>query len=196
MMDLTDYVIMPGENYKAACDAVRAKTGKAEGIKSGELAGEIREAARAAAAQIVTRSVTELRDEKIEKIGSYALARCYSLEKAVLPKVESIESNAFYQCTALRIVDIASYGFDVGFFSGCTALEAVILREHQVLSLAGFQNWMAANDTSINKVFACGTGNAWFYIPAEVYDEQMEALPNFGSRLFRKIEDYPEITGV
>lgn len=42
MTDLTDYVVIPGEDYKAACDAVREKTGKTDGIRSGELAAEIR----------------------------------------------------------------------------------------------------------------------------------------------------------
>lgn len=42
MMDLTEYVILPGADYKAACDAVRTKTGKTSGIKSGQLASEIR----------------------------------------------------------------------------------------------------------------------------------------------------------
>ena len=40
-MAITDYVIMPGADYKAICDAVRAKTGKTETIKSGEVASEI-----------------------------------------------------------------------------------------------------------------------------------------------------------
>lgn len=40
-MTLTDYVIMPSADYKAACDAIREKTGKTENIKSGELAPEI-----------------------------------------------------------------------------------------------------------------------------------------------------------
>ena len=40
-MSLTNYVLMPGADYQAACDAIRAKTGKSEPIKSGELAAEI-----------------------------------------------------------------------------------------------------------------------------------------------------------
>ena len=40
-MSLTNYVLMPGADYQAACDAIRAKTGKSEPIKSGELASEI-----------------------------------------------------------------------------------------------------------------------------------------------------------
>lgn len=42
MIELTDYVILPGVDYKAACDAVREKTGKTDGIRSGDLAAEIR----------------------------------------------------------------------------------------------------------------------------------------------------------
>lgn len=41
MTDLTEYVILPGADYKAACDALREKTGKTEGILSGNLAREI-----------------------------------------------------------------------------------------------------------------------------------------------------------
>lgn len=40
-MALTNYVLMPGADYKGICDAVRAKTGKTDPIKSGELASDI-----------------------------------------------------------------------------------------------------------------------------------------------------------
>ena len=39
---MTDYVILPGADYRAACDAVREKTGKTDDILSGALAQEIR----------------------------------------------------------------------------------------------------------------------------------------------------------
>lgn len=40
-MALTDYVIMPGADYQAACDKIREKTGKTDLIKSGDLAAAI-----------------------------------------------------------------------------------------------------------------------------------------------------------
>jgi len=40
-MALTNYALIPCADYQAACDAIRAKTGKSEPIKSGELASEI-----------------------------------------------------------------------------------------------------------------------------------------------------------
>ena len=40
---MTDYVIMPKQDYQGACDAIRAKTGKTDLIKSGDMAAEIEE---------------------------------------------------------------------------------------------------------------------------------------------------------
>lgn len=40
-MALTEMVIMPGEDYQAICDSVRAKTGRTELLKSGEVAPAI-----------------------------------------------------------------------------------------------------------------------------------------------------------
>lgn len=40
-MALTEYVMMPGEDYQAACDMLRSKTGKTDLIKSGDLEAEI-----------------------------------------------------------------------------------------------------------------------------------------------------------
>ena len=39
--DTFEYVIMPKQDYKAVCDAIRAKTGKTDLIKSGDMASEI-----------------------------------------------------------------------------------------------------------------------------------------------------------
>lgn len=38
---MSEYVIMPTADYQAACDTIRAATGKSDPIKSGDLAGEI-----------------------------------------------------------------------------------------------------------------------------------------------------------
>lgn len=40
-MALTEMVIMPGEDYQAICDSVRAKTGRTELLKSGDVASAI-----------------------------------------------------------------------------------------------------------------------------------------------------------
>lgn len=38
---MTDYVIMPGADYQAACDVIREKTGSSDAIKSGDMAAAI-----------------------------------------------------------------------------------------------------------------------------------------------------------
>lgn len=38
---LTDYIIMPGDHYQAACDKIRERTGKTDMIRSGDMATEI-----------------------------------------------------------------------------------------------------------------------------------------------------------
>lgn len=38
---MSEYVIMPTADYQAACDTIRAATGKSDPIKSGELSSEI-----------------------------------------------------------------------------------------------------------------------------------------------------------
>lgn len=40
-MALTDYIIMPGADYQAACDKLREKSGKTDPICSGDLVSEI-----------------------------------------------------------------------------------------------------------------------------------------------------------
>ena len=52
-----EYVIMPAEDYQAACDAVRAKTGGIEAIKSGDLASEIGRIA--GEGELVDKEITE-----------------------------------------------------------------------------------------------------------------------------------------
>ena len=63
-MALTEYVIMPGTDYRAACDALREKTGNTGQIRSGELAQQIRRIAgspQPGGADLVQVSVTNNR---------------------------------------------------------------------------------------------------------------------------------------
>ena len=55
---MTDFVIMPSADYKAACDKIREKSGKADLIKSGDLATEIEEVAGSAGASLDACTVT------------------------------------------------------------------------------------------------------------------------------------------
>ncbi len=97
-MALTDYVIMPGEDYKAACDAVREKTGKEEDIKSGDLAAEIREIAETIVdANLQVKEVTPstqrqtlVPDEGYDGFSRVEVGKVYLTPLTVTPNVETM----------------------------------------------------------------------------------------------------------
>lgn len=89
-MALTEYVIMPGEDYQAVCDAVRAKTGKTEALKSGDLSAEV--------AQI---EVDDGSKEQLRKLVDG------TIEGYVFPEdVTMIREGLFWNCKNLTSVEM------------------------------------------------------------------------------------------
>lgn len=89
MADLTDYVILPGADYKAACDAVREKTGKTEGIPSGALAEEIRGIAPKLQEKSVSPSTEKqnvVPDEGYDGLSSVAVKALLLQNRSVIPQ--------------------------------------------------------------------------------------------------------------
>lgn len=112
-MSLTDYVIMPGADYKDACDAVREKTGGTELIKSGEMGAQIRaiqggfaykntmiteipkNAFRKANGGLSGYTLTEVDCESATTVGDYAFHSCEKLRTVNLPAATSIGNKCF-----------------------------------------------------------------------------------------------------
>lgn len=55
--------------------------------------------------QIIMRTVTEYKENRITKVGQYAFYKCTALTEVDVPNAASIGSSAFYGCTALTTVD-------------------------------------------------------------------------------------------
>ena len=73
-MGLTNYVLMPGADYQALCDAIRAKTGKTDPIKSGELASEIAGITGGGGVQITEfLASTTFTNEYFEDFGAFGI---------------------------------------------------------------------------------------------------------------------------
>ena len=73
--------------------------------------------------QIIMRTVTEYKENRISKVGQYALYGCAALTVVDIPNVTKIDQYAFFGCTALpemnapNVETIGNYAF-----SGCKIL--------------------------------------------------------------------------
>ena len=116
--------------------------------------------------QIIMRTVTEYRENRISKIGQYAFYDCTALMVVDVPNVTSIEANSLYNCSAL---------------------EALILGGDTVVTLA---NTNALTGSGI----AAGTG--YVYVPSALLASYQAATNwSTYSAQFLAREDYPDITG-
>lgn len=90
--------------------------------------------------QIIMRTVTDYKENRILKIGQ----------------------NAFSSCTALTVVDVPNVT-TIGFYAlaGCTVLEALILRNSEIVTM---ENSNALESSTI------ATGTGFVYVPSALVD--------------------------
>ena len=103
-MALTDMVMMPGEDYQAACDKLREKTGTTDAIKSGDWPGLLDSIGGGDIDALIDRSITEIHSNA-ESIGNYAFYNCAALTTADFPVATSIGTAAFQSCGKLATAD-------------------------------------------------------------------------------------------
>lgn len=99
---------------------------------------------------IITRSITEFKDNRIVKVRGYAFSNCTALTTVDLPNVTTIDAGVFYGCNALTNVELpntANIGGEAfrdckslteltfpnltaisgnGIFKGCTSLKKAV----------------------------------------------------------------------
>jgi len=116
--------------------------------------------------QIIMRTVTEYRENRISKVGQYAFYGCTALTEVDVPNVTSIAGEAFRNCSALT---------------------ALILRSATVCT-------MANTNALTNSAIASGTG--YIYTPRSLVDsyKSQTNFSTYAEQI-RAIEDYPDITG-
>lgn len=138
----------------------------------------------------------------LKTVISGAFVGCVNLSEVNLPQLTLIDANAFANCSSLVKVDFPSVT-DIGAdaFLNCTNLSTVILRttvQPCIVDVTSFIN------TKIMDENGMPTGQGFAYYPTSM-DEAYRAvyepafaemgMPGAFDYLFRKIEDYPEITG-
>ena len=116
-------------------------------------------------ASIIDRSISEIKDGVLTKIGEYAFSGCKNLKTAVFPAVKLIEAASFNKCSALTMVDFhVLYGFDTNnVFNGCSKLSTLIVRS---TTLCALQNKNNFSGTPI----ASGTG--YIYVPRALLSDE------------------------
>lgn len=128
-MSLTDYVIMPGADYKDACDAVREKTGGTEPIKSGQMGDLIRGLSDETLLNaLCTKSFFDLSGKGPEVIAKEAFPGGvgWYIENVSLSEVKEVKGSGFFNCSNIKSISLPSVTIaGNSAFCACKALETV-----------------------------------------------------------------------
>ena len=108
---------------------------------------------------LITRTLTEYRNNRVPTVGSYALSNVASLEKAVLPMAQTLRDYAFANDTVLKRVDILGGGTLAGSIAtscllNCKSIAEIIMRnESAVTNLQSLFFPFYAGDANITRSF-------------------------------------------
>ena len=131
--------------------------------------------------QIISRTVTEYKENRITTVGQYAFNGCAALVEVDIPNVTSIGGFAFYGCTALAGLDLSNVTSIEGYaFQNCSSLSEAVFNSAISLGSASF-----ANCTSLTKFSA--------EINKMVYAEAFISCSNLTAVILRKSESINEL---
>lgn len=139
--------------------------------------------------QLITKTITEIKENRVTKVGDSCFYGCSQLTAVDLPAVTNILEFAFYKCNALTTVDLLSITrIEQKAFSSCSSLATVIIRNAENICD------LASNTAFEGTLVKSGTG--YIYVPAALVDSY-KAATNWSTyaNQIRAIEDYPDICG-
>ena len=108
---------------------------------------------------LITRTLTEYRNNRVATVGSYALSNVASLEKVTLPMAKTLGTYAFANDTALKRVDILGGGTLAGSIAtscllNCKSIAEIIMRnESAVTNLQSLFFPFYAGEANITRSF-------------------------------------------
>jgi hypothetical protein len=88
----------------------------------------------ATAEAIISRKITEFRDDALPTVRMQGLSYCDFLTSVDLPNATEINGSAFEKCTSLKSVNLPSaVNFVASCFSNCTSLERIVLPKGETI---------------------------------------------------------------
>lgn len=133
---------------------------------------------------IIDKSITELQDNIMTTLGSFALTKCAALKKVVFGAVTKVEASAFAECSALEVADFHQpITLLNNALHGCVSLKTLILRGDSVSTVT-----LSNAGTPIN------SGKGYIYVPAALVDtyKASSKWSTYANQI-RAIEDWPEV---
>lgn len=89
--------------------------------------------------QIIMRTVTEYKEDRVTKIGYCAFYNCAELEVVEVPNVVEVSNSAFYSCTKLHTVNLESATYiGTHTFAYCASLSALNMPSIEELDTRAF----------------------------------------------------------
>jgi len=137
---------------------------------------------------IIDRSITEIRDNCVTRIGDSAFYSCSALTTADFPAATIIENSAFRYCSKLTTANFpAATSIGDYAFQYCSKLNTLILRSG---TMAKLYDTNAFSNTPIS------SGTGYIYVPAALVDSyKADSKWSTYADKIRAIEEYPEICG-
>lgn len=155
----------------AIADAIRTKTDKTDGLTLDRMPNEIASIVSGGDSTmedgLITRTLTEYKNNRVATVGSYGLSNVASLEKVTLPMAETLGTYAFANDTSLKRIDILGGGTLSGSIASscllnCKNITAIIMRnENAVTRLQSLLFPFYAGEGNITRNFTRSQWNTY-----------------------------------
>ena len=131
--------------------------------------------------KIIDRTIPQFYDNVITTIRASMFNYCNELEIVNIPNVTKFESQAFDNCTKLKIVDTSALT-SMTSISACSELDTFILRS---MTMCKTSNSMPLQNSKI------ASGSGYIYVPRELVDSYKSATgwSKYANQI-RALEDY------
>ncbi|MBQ7292175.1 MAG: leucine-rich repeat protein [Clostridia bacterium] len=168
---MSKYVI-DGETLSAIADSIRDKKGTTANINPENMPAEIASIETGGGDStmedgLITRTLTEYKNNRVAIVGSYALSNVESLEKVTLPMAETLGTYAFANDASLKRIDILGGGTLSGSITSscllnCENLNEIIMRnENAVTKLQSLLFPFYAGEANITRNFTRAQWNKY-----------------------------------